>query len=370
MPRFHQNRIALIHGNDGTDVRVGKICRSLSKMGADMHFVGWDRRPAQEKVFDLGATETYIMEAPTHYGRSTLSGNVKFFFHILASLRRLRPNTVWCVNEDHALLVLPYRGLYYRRMVCDVFDALYDRHSHRNWLARNALRAIANLCRTNADTLIATDETRYETFGQYRSKCVVVENYPEDPGDQLADTLPQGPVKVYVAGTLNEGHGLRELLAAIETIPDIEVVSAGWLFDDFARDTFAKHSKVTFHGILTASESLRLASQCDAILAFYEPTSVNNRQASPNKVYDAMSVGRPVIINEECGVSKWIVSNNVGYRLPYSDVEGLKQLLQSLRKRREMLARFATNSRDLFRKGYSWQNLEPRLEDVYKKLTM
>jgi hypothetical protein len=42
-------RIALIHGNDGSDVRVGKTCRSLARLGFDVHFIGWDRRPGRTR---------------------------------------------------------------------------------------------------------------------------------------------------------------------------------------------------------------------------------------------------------------------------------------------------------------------------------
>jgi len=48
-------RIALIHGNDGSDVRVGKTCRSLARLGFDTHFIGWDRRPEADKEIDLVA---------------------------------------------------------------------------------------------------------------------------------------------------------------------------------------------------------------------------------------------------------------------------------------------------------------------------
>jgi glycosyltransferase involved in cell wall biosynthesis len=365
MSRFVENRIVVIHGNDGTDVRVGKVCRSLCKLGFDVHFIGWDRRPHIAKTVDLGATKTHIMQNPTKHGRASILGTVSFARHIATSLRKLRPLTACCVNEDNAFLALPLRGVYFRYLVCDVFDALWDRHSHRLLPLRLMLGFVATFSRAGADRLIATDAVRHARFGRYMSKCVIVCNYPEDPGQDLACTHLEGPVRVYAAGTMYSGRGLHQLLRAVDATEGVEIVSAGWLNDDHANNVFAQHPKVTFHGIVTAERSLELAAQCDAIFSFYEPKSVGNFQASPNKIYDAMSVGRPVIINKEAGISKWIVENNLGFCLSYNDVHELTRVLDSLKARRATLPEFAEHARQLFNQGYSWDRMESRLGELY-----
>ena len=361
-------RIALVHANDGTDVRVGKVCRSLSAMGYDTHFIGWDRQPEWEKPVELGGSQQHVMRRPTRFGRATLGGSVAFGWHVARTLRSLRPRTVCCVNEDNALLVLPMRGVYYERLVCDVFDALVDRHSHRSWPVRAGLRAVSELTRHFADRLIATDQARYEKFGRFRDKCTVIENVPEDPGEELSATPPEGPVKVYVAGSLSLARGLRQILDVAEALPDLRIVSAGWLYDDFANNVFLKHPSVEFRGIVTARRSLELAADCDAVLSFYSPTSINNLQASPNKINDAMSVGRPVIINREVEVSEWVEKNGFGYRCPYDDASGLERIVRVLERKREELPEYARRARRTFMLRHTWSVMESRLERLYASL--
>jgi UDP:flavonoid glycosyltransferase YjiC (YdhE family) len=36
-------RILLLYGTDGSDIRTVKLCRSLSRQGHEVHFVGWHR---------------------------------------------------------------------------------------------------------------------------------------------------------------------------------------------------------------------------------------------------------------------------------------------------------------------------------------
>lgn len=361
-------RIAIVHGNDGSDVRIGKMCRSLSRMGHDVHFIGWDRRPDIEKEVDLGRATPHIIVRKTRFGRASVAGQFHFFLHIARTLAKLRPQTVQCVNEDFALLVLPFRNLFYQRLVCDVFDSLVERHSDRALPILWVLRIISELVRSGADRLIATDAARFERFGRYRRKSVIVENVPEDPGDELWRGFPSGAAKIYVAGSLNENRGLRQIIEVAQRVENLEIVSAGWLYDDYASNVFAGHPKVSFKGVVTAGQSLRLAAQCDAVLAFYAPTSVNNLYASPNKIYDAMSVGRPVIINSEIRVAQWVLNSKVGWACRYEDIEGLEEIVRGFQSARASLSTRAARLRKLYVSGYTWARMEKRLMALYESL--
>lgn len=366
MIKFHHNRIALIYGNDGFDVRVGKICRSLSALSYDVHFIGWVRRPEEKKEMDLGSASIHTMIYPTQFGWATRTGILRFGWHIANTLAKLRPEIVCCVNEDNAFLALAFRRIFYRYLVCDVFDALLDRHSHRHWPIPSILSVITELTRMSADRLIATDDSRFGRFGRFRKKSIVIENVPEDPGDELSRMKVEGPIKVYVAGSLDLIRGLKQIITVAEALGNLQIVSAGWPSDEYASKIFIRHPSVSFHGIVTLRKSLELAAECDAVLAFYAPISVNNRQASPNKVYDAMSVGRPVIINEEVIVSQWIIENKLGFRCSYYDIKALENIILSLEGRRGNLNKFAKRVRDIFVRKHTWKHMEFRLDELYK----
>lgn len=361
-------RIAIVHGNDGSDVRIGKMCRSLSRIGHDVHFVGWDRRPGTTKEVDLGGATPHVMCAGTRYGRASKRGTARFFLHIVRTLTQLRPDVVQCVNEDNGFMVLPLRGVLYDKLVCDVFDALADRHSGRSRSARTLLRGVSTAVRTGADRLIATDQARFERFGRYRSKAVVIENVPEDPGEDLYRRWPTGPIRVYVAGSLNVRRGIRQILEVADRVEDLHIESAGWLYDDFANGEFANHPAVTFHGIVTARRSLELAAECDAILVYYVPSTVNNIFASPNKVHDALSVGRPVILSREVRIAEGIEEQGLGWTCGWDDVDRLTEIVEGLREHRATLPERAPQLRRKFVEGPNWARMEERLADLYREI--
>ena len=363
-------RIAVIHGNDGSDVRVGKTCRSLSKMGYDVYFIGWDRTPDSEKQFDLGNTSKAIIRHATQYGRWNLYGQIIFLLHITKTLRKIRPDVVCCVNEELTFLILPLRGISYKHMVCDIYDSPIDRLSHRNWLIRTIVWLLSTATRKFADRLIVTDERRFARIKEkLHNKCIIVENAPEDPGEELSKIIPQGKIKIYVTGSLGRDKGLEYLVKAVESIEEAEIISAGWPYYDYAKNVFIKHPKVTYKGIVTLKQSLELAANCDIVLSFYAPVTLNNKYASPNKIYDAMSVGRPVIINPEIIVADWVNQNNLGFICKYGDVEHLRQIILSLKDKRRELPEFSARVRDLYVRNHTWEQMEIRLKNLYTNIT-
>ena len=359
-------KVAVVHGNDGSDVRLGKTCRSLSALGHDVSFIGWDRRPDLRKRVDSAGTTMNVMPLATRHGRFTFYGQLRFWCFIARKLFAIRPRVVCCVNEDLSLFVLPFKFVLYRYLVCDVYDGLVDRHSNKNWALTLFLRIVVFLVRRFSDRLITTDCARYERFGKFKAKTIIVENVPDTSEGNLQLSYPQDNVKIYVTGGLSEGRGIETILKVVDEIDDAEIICTGWPRCDFAANVFLKHSKVTYKGIVPLNESLQLASECDAILCFYSPISVNNVYASPNKLYDAMSVGRPVLINAETLVSKWVEENKIGYVCGYDDIEQLKELVLSLKANRKDLPTFGKKGKELLAKGRDWRGMETRLEQLYQ----
>lgn len=358
-------KIAVVHGNDGSDVRIGKVCRSLSRYGFEVTFIGWNRAPNSNHQIDLGGANRDVLNLYTKHGRGTIKGYFVFGRFIAKTLKRIRPDICVVVNEDLALFVLPFKGVYFQTLVIDVFDSLVDRHDGRTRFLVLMLKMIERFTRGMADRLIATDEKRFERFGVHKNKTVVIQNYPEDPGDELWRTIPDGNIKIYVAGTLTEGNGLRKVLSCADRCPELRIISAGWLRDEFANEVFSRHPSVDYRGVVTLKTSLEYAAECDAVFIHYQPSSTNSRMASPNKIFDALSVGRPVIVNEESGVGEWVSSNQLGFVVAYADLESLVRVVNQLKEFRNQIPEFGFKARSLFQANYTWNHMEVRLVEMY-----
>lgn len=361
-------KVLYISRNDGTDVRVNKECRSLKQAGYELVFAGckrWKQDNADSFLCDI---ESHIIEFPvTKFG--LLCHTPRHASVLRSLLRRVKPHVVHCVNEDLAALALFLKGRADFKVVCDLFDSVRLRFESAGFLRKAVGNAVSRIAYERSNALIVTDELRKDHLGPYQAKTKIVWNYPDDPGEIYLEFPPErGPLRLCLTGTLMKSRGLSVVARLLDATTDIRVVSAGWIRDEVAQ-AFVDHPKVEYHGIVTNENALALAAGCHAIVAFYEPSNLNNILASPNKVYDALCVGRPIIINQETNISHWVSENQTGFLMPYDSLADLKAIIDEIRRQRSSLPAQAQTLRQRFRKGYSWDVAEKALLALYDDLT-
>lgn len=265
-------KIAFIHYGSKDNPRAAKICQSLLNAGHTVIFVGWERNPEQPERLLVPASQYLIMNRPVLGGAPSLGSLWHFSNHVVKALYMHRPDVVHCVNEETAALVLPFKHVLFQRLVCDVFDGLADRVPSSRRLLHGILRFIRAVVYAMSDRIVVTDERRYDRLASFKSKAIIVENTPVDPGSDLALRFPEGETKVLFSGNVIKTRGCDVIMAALDQAPDVTILAAG-LLDEFAEQTFIHHRQVTYLGVLTSRESLDVLARCDAVLAFYEPTS-------------------------------------------------------------------------------------------------
>ena len=63
-------RVLYLSRNDGTDMRVSKMCNSLARLGHEVYFVGWDRTPnASKKVLLDDSVQLCVYKKESEIGR-------------------------------------------------------------------------------------------------------------------------------------------------------------------------------------------------------------------------------------------------------------------------------------------------------------
>jgi glycosyltransferase involved in cell wall biosynthesis len=208
-------------------------------------------------------------------------------------------------------------------------------------------------------------------LGRFASKSLIIENAPYDPGPELAARVPvAGPIRLHLGGYLSKRRmGLETLLQAIDLLPPGSVVieASGWLLDDFAKDVFAKHPAVNYRWLAKPIDFLACAASCDALLYLRSDAEESPYRAAvrPNRVFDAMAVGRPLIVNPELGLARWVREENLGIVLPRFDAPTLAEIFRSLEERRAKLPQEAARLRGVFLDGHVWPVMQQKLGALY-----
>src|SRR5690606_42137033 len=88
-----------------------------------------------------------------------------------------------------------------------------------------------------------------------------------------------------------------------------------------------RSSDLQYYGILEQGKAIRLAAvRADYILCVYRPVNENNVYASPNKIFDAIQAGIPLIINREVNVAEWVFRNRLRSEEHTSELQSRENL--------------------------------------------
>lgn len=288
--------------NDGSDTRINKEVWTLGRH-ARVHFVG-----VQQDSGDRAYVRDKVSSFQVVRGRRRAGATL---LRLLMVTRRLlrehQPDSLHVVNEDLAFVLSPVlHG--HPRLVLDVFDSLFLKRAMPRPAAALLQRYIYGL----AKGILVTDGERAGLMPALaRDRLTIVQNYPYAYTGNKPVRPPGAPLRIYVNGTVNQGRGTAFMEGLLGLSQPVEATLAGWLTDDAAR-ALSRHPRVRFLGTVPQQRSMELAAAADYILCLYQPSNQNNLFASPNKIYDAVQAGTPVIINRETRVARFVEQHGLG----------------------------------------------------------
>jgi len=203
----------------------------------------------------------------------------------------------------------------------------------------------------------------------YRDKLAFFLNSPslsKVPGDD--GNNGQRKFCVYINGSLSRPRGIEVLLKAAEQVPGCRIVVSGRLTDKRVEKAIRSSPQVDYRGYLDHGQALRLYGLAQAVFVFCDPARPINIIASPEKLYEAMLMGRPVIINSDILIGQDVREWGTGYTCSYHDVDGLAGILRRIKDNPEEAERKGALARQLFEQRFAWEHFEPELLDLIRSL--
>ncbi len=339
------SRILYLSFNDGSDMRVNKELRTLSQV-AEVELVALGEDPAQCYAAQLVHTLHFI-RGP----RKSLGTLARYFLSCIRLLLSHSYSSVHIINEPQLLALWPFLW-FQKNVVLDLFDSIFLKKNRPG----NKWRLLKKITYAPVSRIIVTDENRFGLLPDFaKPLSTIVPNYPYYiPSPPPKERSPGLTIMYY--GWLGELRGTETIRNLLAHDPNLRVLMAGWLADEPSRQ-LTNHPQVEWLGVLPQEQALGIvARRADYILCVYAPTNENNINASPNKIYDAIQVRTPVIMNAEVQVSNFVQSNWIGYILPNYRISDHLQITRELFEKRCNYA----FTEDL-RETYTWQKAEGAL---------
>jgi len=375
------------------DGRVLKTLRTLSKRYSTLA-LGWDRKGIynDEKMKkelkwnrnDVSNIAVKILNVRAPFNQESIISYLPmviyfpvFWTWVFFSLSKERPKIVHACDLDTVLPAFLYKLLFRRKMILDVYDryamTLYDRYAltfmpAKFRLLRSLLNVFEEFFSKRSDVLINISEDVLLTFRNKPKNCIIIRNCPDDVNINKIQSKDNDIFTIVYTGAIwRKTRGLEYIIAAVKDITDVQLVLAGWYRDKDKAflDEIVQMPNVKYRGVLPPIDALILESSSDAMIALYEPKLLLYSIALPNKLFDAMMCGVPLITN----LSSKLV-NEAGFAIivNYDDVEAIRQAILTLRDNGELRKKLGLNGRKAYLNKYSWSKMEEELYRVYESL--
>ncbi len=355
------------------DPRVEKTSRALSEGGYAVQILGWDRSgalPCREEH-----NEVLIQRIRLRSLR--LSGLLNIFPLICWTIwlffwlyrHRKSYDVIHACDLDTVLPALWAKRLWGKRVVYDIFDFYADMlRKTPGWVTR-WVRKVEISAIDRADALILADDSRRQQIeGASPRRVAVIYNAPEDTPD-LSGFDHGSKFRLAYFGNLQVERGLLHLLAVLSRHLEWNLDLGGSGPDEAQIVAQARQlPNVTWHGILPYEQVIQLSRKADILVATYDPAIPNHRYSSPNKVFEAMMLSKPVVVAKGSGVDRLVEQNECGVNVPYGDEAALENVLEELSSDQAKRLLLGGNGRRAYEKSYSWSCMEERLLTLYAEV--
>ncbi|OLC93073.1 MAG: hypothetical protein AUG16_00785 [Thaumarchaeota archaeon 13_1_20CM_2_39_20] len=357
--------IAIIRSNSIVyDPRVRKIVGSLSKKYS-LATLGWNReaRPI-EKTDDFSELGLFNLQAP--YGKKTLVLYFPaFWIWILFKLIICRPKVVHACDLDTILPCYIYKLIFKKKLVFDVFDRYAMGYVPEKFsLLSSVINRVEESLASRSDVLITVSDKLLKTFRKKPQYCRIIMNCPEGHRIERTKSTQSSFTLVYT-GTIIRNRGIERITEAIKDLKGVELLVAGRVIDQDFFDQMTTLPNVKYKGLLLPVDALELEANCDAMVILYDLSLPINNFSMPNKFFEAMKFGIPMITN----VAHELVDEiKCGIKVDYNDLNQIKTAIISLRDNKELRKRLGANGRRAFEQKYNWNNMEQDLHRIYHYL--
>jgi glycosyltransferase involved in cell wall biosynthesis len=170
---------------------------------------------------------------------------------------------------------------------------------------------------------------------------------------------------------INIDRGGEELIEAIRMTENVSllVIGSGDLLPALKEKVsqFNISDRVRFIPVLPWEKLMRYTRSADAGLSLDKDTNLNYRFSLPNKLFDYISAGIPVIAGNLPEVSKIIRDTGCGLIIPDINEDEIARVLKNLSGNRELLNELKHNAKNAS-EYLNWENESERVRDFYRQI--
>ncbi len=356
-----------------TDQRVNKTCTTLSELGFDVLLVGrvkHDSPPLPRRNYRMHRMRLLFEKGPWFYAEY----NIRLF--LLLIFRRC--NVLFSNDLDTLMpnfLVSRLRGI----------PLVYDSHEYftetpelvQRKTVQRIWKGIERWIFPRLRDVITVNDSIARLFEEkYHKKVHVVRNIPppKKPAPAVGREslgMPAGrPVILLQGSGINIQRGAEELVEAMQYLDGVQLYIIGGgdvigILKKMATDLHL-NQKITFVPRLPFERLQQFTANADIGLSLDKDTNINYRYSLPNKLFDYIHAGIPVLTSPLVEVRRIVETYRVGETIDSHDPQHIAAKIRNMLADQQMLKTYRENCRRAS-EILSWENEKQTLVKILEK---
>ena len=256
-----------------------------------------------------------------------------------------------------------------KKYVYHIADFYVDSRMGIPSLIKNIIKKLEFLVISNAETTIVCTEDRVKQIeGSNPKKLVVIHNAPSlSPSVRPTNTFSEDKLIFTYVGSLSERRFVKHAIQIFKNLPEFQLNIAGMgNLAEYVEEEAKKAKNIKYFGKVDYNTALDMYAHSNVMFAIYDPRVPNHKFSAPNKVYEAMFLGKPIIVAKGTGVDKIVKQNEMGFVIDFSE-NGFIGVLEQIKNNPTILEQYGENARKAYPR-YSWPIMKKRLVNVYEEL--
>lgn len=364
------------HGTLKGDVRLLKISRFLFNKGFQLSFLGWDRsgnEPTEDSNF---INIEYVLKYMSNNKIQLFFSYFLFVFKTTLKLnnrikKEKRENTETVIY--YAINFLGGLSIYFNSLfhpdliyIYDIYDE-FSKSYRFPFFIKKIINRLDYKVRKRAIKIIHVEENRVDSKDK---NYIIIRNTPFD--FYKNDYVEEEKEKTFaITGWLNKTRGMESIYLFARDNSDFKFIIAGQFKDKNIENKFKSLNNVEIYDFMEQDKLFNLIKKCRGIFSLYDPTIEINRLAASNKLYDAMMLGIPVIVNKEIEAAQFVKKHNIGFIVDYFYNNTWDILTNN---DVNMINKLGSNGRKLYSKEYEFNSqvekvFMPILDKIIEKVS-
>ncbi len=365
-------------GNVRHNSRALKQLRLLSNLGLSVTVLSYGP-PCDSDALCIPGTSLHILPRPQGSGPC-------FFWHVhrqFAYESARLPARIYHASDLYTLPAMQ-RGAKYNRGQL-VYDAreLYTHLAatvHRPWV-RITWRAVERRHISDAAAVFTVSDSIADHLACIYAvpRPIVLHNVPPRISVRPSTSLrvmakvPSDTAILLHQGNIQKDRGCRLLVDAMRSVHAAMLIFLGGGPLKPALQAYVKRENLThcvrFLDPVPPDQLLSVTATADVGISLLENTCLNHRFALPNKLFEYLQAGLPVLTSDLPEMADIVRQFNVGRVVCPSDADALSATLQDMVNNIELRKIWAANTPRIFG-TFSWKIASERFAGAYRKLLL